>query len=336
MSVDPMRFDTIGIVGGGAFGTALAETLCRAGRDVVLWARNTAVVNEITASRTNTGYLPGVPLSASLRATTDIAIAASRSVVLLVTPVQQSRVVMAAMRPHLRPGTPVILCSKGIEQASGNRLADVLAEELPCAIPAVMSGPSFAHDVVRGLPVALTIATADKALGESLSTAIGYRYFRLYWSDDLIGVQIGGAVKNVLAIAAGILDGKGLGASAHAALVTRGFVELRRFAQVQGARSETLMGLSGLGDLLLTCGSAQSRNMSLGRALGQGTPLADILGTRKSVSEGVFTASAATALAAKLGIEMPVSEAVAAIVTGQLSVDAAIAGLLARPFKPED
>ncbi len=330
-----MNFDTIGIVGGGAFGTALAETLCRAGRDVVLWARNAEVVNEIMTSRTNATYLPGVPLSASLRATTDIGAATSRSVVLLVTPVQQSRVVMAAMRPHLTAGTPMVLCSKGIEQASGKMLTDVLAEELPLATAAILSGPSFAHEVVRGLPVALTIATAEAALGERLSTAIGYRMFRLYWSDDLIGVQIGGAIKNVLAIAAGILDGKGLGASAHAALVTRGFVELRRFAEAQGARPDTLMGLSGLGDLLLTCGSPLSRNMSLGRALGQGTPLADILGTRKSVSEGVFTATAATDLAAKLGIEMPVSEAVAAIVTGRMTVDAAINGLLARPFKPE-
>jgi glycerol-3-phosphate dehydrogenase (NAD(P)+) len=335
MSLDT-SFDTIGIVGGGAFGTALAETLCRAGRDVVLWARNRDVIAEITQKRTNGMYLPGVPLSAGLRATTDIAVAASRSVVLLVTPVQQSRGVMAAMWPHLRAGTPVILCSKGIEQSSGKMLADVLAEELPQAIAAVMSGPSFAHEVVRGLPVALTIATADAALGERLSTAIGYRFFRLYWSDDLTGVQIGGAIKNVLAIAAGILDGKGLGASAHAALVTRGFAELRRFAEAQGARPETLMGLSGLGDLLLTCGSPLSRNMSLGRALGQGTPLAEILGTRKTVSEGVFTATAASALAGKLGIEMPVSAAVAAIVTGRMTVDAAIDGLLARPFKPED
>ncbi len=331
-----MSFDTIGIVGGGAFGTALAETLCRAGRDVVLWARNAAVVDEIATRHTNSTYLPGVVLSDKLCATTDIAIAASRRVVLLVTPVQQSRTVMVAMRPHLMAGTPVVLCSKGIEQSTGRMLTSVLADTLPHAVPAVLSGPSFAHEVVRGLPVALTIATAEAALGEKLSAAIGYRYFRLYWSDDLIGVQIGGAVKNVLAIAAGILDGKNLGSSAHAALVTRGFAELRRFAEAQGARADTLMGLSGLGDVLLTCGSPVSRNMSLGRALGQGRPLAEILDTRKSVSEGVFTATAVVALAGKLGISMPVSEAVAAIVTGRVPVDAAINALLARPFKQED
>ncbi len=331
-----MSFDTIGIVGGGAFGTALAETLTRAGRDVVLWARNRDVVAEIESAGANSAYLPGVPLSASLRATTDIAAVASRSVVLLVTPVQHSRAVMAAMRPHVTAGTPIVLCSKGFEQATGRMLGDVLAEELPEAVPAVMSGPSFATDVVRGLPVALTIATADAELGRRLSVAIGYRLFRLYQSDDLIGTQIGGAVKNVLAIAAGILDGKALGASAHAALVTRGFVELRRYAEAHGARAETLMGLSGLGDLLLTCGSPQSRNMSLGRSLGQGLSLDAILGARKSVSEGVFTASAVSARARSLGIDMPVATAVADIVTGKSTVDAAIETLLARPFKPED
>lgn len=332
----PTRIETIGIIGGGAFGTALAETLCRAGRPVVLWARNPAVVREITEQRTNQAYLPGVSLSPALAATADIAVAAACDTVLLVTPAQQSRTVMRAMRPHLRPGTPVVLCAKGLEQATGKMLGDVLAEELPDAVAAVLSGPSFAQDVVRGLPVALTVATAEPARGEALSRSIGYRYFRLYWTDDLTGVQIGGAVKNVLAIAAGILDGKGLGASAHAALVTRGFAELRRFADAQGARAETMMGLSGLGDLLLTCGSAQSRNMSLGRALGQGKSLADILGSRTSVTEGVYTAAAVVARADAGGIDMPVCRAVAGIVAGDVGVDAAIQGLLDRPFKAED
>ena len=326
----------IGIIGGGAWGTALAETLCRAGHEVRLWARNPAVVAEINARHTNTGYLPGVSLDPALRATTDLAPIAGLGLVLIVTPAQQMRAVLDDMRGAVKPGTPLVICSKGIEQPTGKRLTEVLAETIPAAVPAVLSGPSFAHDVVRGLPAALTIATADPALGRHLAERIGDRLFRLYWNDDLTGVQLGGAVKNVLAIAAGILDGRGLGASAHAALVTRGFAELRRFAEDQGARADTLMGLSGLGDLLLTCGSVQSRNMSLGRALGQGTPLANILAARKSVSEGVHTATAVAAIAKARGLDLPVASAVAAIVAGRLTIDAAIDGLLARPFKAED
>ena len=275
-------------------------------------------------------------LNPALSATTDLATVATLDLVLLVTPAQQMRAVLAGMQTVVKPGTPVVICSKGIEQATGKVLSHVLAEMVPQAIPAVLSGPSFADDVVRGLPAALTIATDDAALGQRLAANIGDRLFRLYWSDDLTGVQLGGAVKNVLAIAAGILDGRGLGASAHAALVTRGFAELRRFAEDQGGRPATLMGLSGLGDLLLTCGSAQSRNMSLGRALGQGIPLADILAGRKSVSEGVHTATAVAAIAKARGLDLPVVSAVAAIVAGQITVDAAIEGLLARPFKAED
>jgi glycerol-3-phosphate dehydrogenase (NAD(P)+) len=199
----------------------------------------------------------------------------------------------------------------------------------------VLSGPSFAADVARGLPAALTLATADEALGQTLATALGYRGLRIYWSSDTIGVQLGGAVKNVLAIAAGIVDGKGLGASAHAALVTRGFAELRRFGAALGARADTLMGLSGLGDLLLTCGSPQSRNMSLGRALGQGQTLASVLGSRRSVAEGVFTAAAVAKVAADKGVDMPICQAVHAIVAGQLTVDAAIEALLSRPQRAE-
>jgi glycerol-3-phosphate dehydrogenase (NAD(P)+) len=211
-----------------------------------------------------------------------------------------------------------------------------MAQALPQAVPAVLSGPSFADDIVRGRPVALTLACADAALGEKLAGLIGDRLFRLYWSDDLVGTQLGGAVKNVLAIAAGILDGRKLGASAQAALVTRGFAELRRFAESHGARPATLMGLSGLGDLLLTCGSPQSRNMSLGRALGQGQSLAEILGARASVTEGVTTAVVVDRLARADGLDMPIASAVAAVLDGRLDIDGAIAALLARPFKPED
>jgi glycerol-3-phosphate dehydrogenase (NAD(P)+) len=215
-------------------------------------------------------------------------------------------------------------------------MGQVLSEALPEATLAVLSGPSFAADVARGLPAALTLATADAELGQRLAEAIGYRNFRLYWSDDLIGVQLGGAIKNVLAIAAGVVDGKALGASAHAALVTRGFAEMRRLGAALGARAETLAGLSGLGDLLLTCGSPQSRNMSLGRALGQGQKLDDVLGSRRSVAEGVYTAAAVVRVAGENAVEMPIAAAVQAIVTDALDVDTAIETLLARPFKAED
>lgn len=329
-------FRTVGIVGSGAWGTALGETLVRAGRDIRLYARNPAVVAEINGAHVNSAYLPDCPLDPRLVATGDIAAVARADVVLMVAPAQHTRAVAGELSKTLKPGTPVVLCSKGIEQTTGKLLVEVLADVLPQAVPAVLSGPSFADDVVRGLPVAVTLAAADAALGRALAEAIGYRNFRVYWSDDLIGVQLGGAVKNVLAIAAGILDGKKLGASAHAALVTRGFAELRRFGLAFGARAETLAGLSGLGDLLLTCGSAQSRNMSLGRALGQGQSLADILAGRRTVSEGVYTAQAVARIARERGLDMPISTAVAGIVTDKLSVDDAIEGLLTRPFKAED
>jgi glycerol-3-phosphate dehydrogenase (NAD(P)+) len=227
------------------------------------------------------------------------------------------------------------VCAKGLEQSTGKLMGEVLAEALPDATMACLSGPSFAADVARGLPAALTLACADADLGRRLAEAIGYRNFRLYWSDDLVGTQLGGALKNVLAIAAGIVDGRGLGASAHAALVTRGFAEMRRLGAALGARPETLAGLSGLGDLVLTCGSPQSRNMSLGRALGTGEKLADVLGARRSVAEGVYTAAAAVKVAGEHGIEMPIAAAVHAIVTGALDVDTAIDALLSRPFRPE-
>lgn len=229
----------------------------------------------------------------------------------------------------------MVLCAKGIEQTTGKLMGEVLSEELPEALLAVLSGPSFAADVARGLPAALTIACRDEALGKALAEKLGYKHFRLYWSNDTVGAELGGAVKNVLAIAAGIVDGKGLGPSAHAGMVTRGFAELRRLGDALGARPETLMGLSGLGDLILTCGSPQSRNMSLGRALGQGKSLQEILGTRRAVTEGIYTAAAVVRLARAKGIEMPIAEAVNAIVEGRLGVDDAIAALLSRPFKAE-
>ena len=330
-----MNFNSVGVIGGGAWGTALAQTLRLAGREARLWVREAEVVEEINARHVNAAFLPGVPLDPALTATGDLAEIAAQDVVLMVAPAQHVRTVAGALAGHLPAGKPVVICAKGLEQATGKLLGQVLSEALPKATLAVLSGPSFAAEVARGLPAALTLAAADETLGQTLATALGCRHLRIYWSGDVVGVQLGGAVKNVLAIAAGIVEGRGLGASAHAALVTRGFAELRRFGDALGAKAETLMGLSGLGDLLLTCGSPQSRNMSLGRALGQGQTLQAVLGSRRSVAEGVYTAAAVTRVAAEKGIDMPICRAVHAIVEGQISIDAAIEALLSRPQRAE-
>ncbi len=331
-----MTLNSFGVIGGGAWGTALAQTLRLARRDVVLWARETETVDDINVRHVNRAFLPGIDLDPALRATNFIADVARCDAVLMVAPAQHVRGVAAELSPHMRDGQALVLCAKGLEQASGRLLSDVASEALPQATLAVLSGPSFAADVARGLPAALTLACHNEATGKQLAEAIGYKHFRLYWSSDITGVELGGAVKNVLAIAAGIVDGKGLGASAHAALVTRGFAELRRLGEALGAKPETMMGLSGLGDLLLTCGSPQSRNMSLGRALGQGQHLHDVLGSRVAVTEGVYTAAAVAGLARKHRLDMPISQAVHAILEGRISIDEAIVTLMQRPLKAED
>ena len=327
----------IAVLGGGAWGTALAQTQCLSGRETVLWARSMATVNDINERHANETYLPGVKLALSLKATHSLAEAlAGSDIVLVVTPAQATRVTLAAMRPLIGPSAQVLLCAKGLEQSSGLRLSTIAAEILPSHPVAVLSGPGFAAEVVRGLPTAVTLASADATLGAELAQRLGSQSFRIYWTADITGVEIGGAVKNVLAIAAGILDGRQLGASAHAALVTRGFAELRRFAAAAGADPATLMGLSGLGDLMLTCSSPMSRNMSLGRALGQGRPLAEVLAGRRSVAEGVATSVAVAREARRQDIDMPIAMAVSAILAGTLHIDEAIAALLSRPFKAED
>lgn len=329
------NFHSAGIIGAGAWGTALAQTLRRAGRDVVLWAYEFETVDEINSHHTNRVYLPGVTLDPAIVATGKIAEAAACDVVLLVVPSLFVRQVAADLAPHVMDGKPVVICTKGFEEATGQLMSDLLAEVLPGASPAVLSGPSFANEVARNLPAALTLACADQTLGLALIQALGHKNFRLYWTDDVIGTQVGGAVKNVLAIAAGIVDGRRFGANAHAAITTRGFAELARFGAKMGAKFETLTGLSGLGDLILTCSNAQSRNMSLGQALGQGKTLEATLGARKSVSEGVHTVAAVMAMADKLGVEMPICKAVKAIITGASNVDEAIDAVLSRPFRPE-
>lgn len=331
-----MTLETIAVLGGGAWGTALAQAQARHGETIRLWARNAEAVHEINQTHTNNGYLPGYPLSPHIAATTSLATAVASDIVLMAAPAQQARTVARQLKPLLQSGQVLVNCAKGIEQDSGRLLGAVFAEELPGVRTAVLSGPGFASDIARGLPAALTLACRDEDLGRALAERLSRPEFRLYWSSDTTGVELGGAVKNVLGIAAGILDGKKLGGSAHAALVSRGFAELRRLGEAMGARADTLMGLSGLGDLILTCGSAQSRNMSLGRALGEGQPLPAILSGRRAVTEGIYTAKAVKRLAREHGIEMPICRAVNDVLDGALTVDSAIKGLLQRPLKAED
>lgn len=331
-----LQIRSISVVGGGAWGTALAQTLSHGGTAVTLWAREPEVVDDINARHVNRTFLPGVDLNPAIRATGDLMSVAHADAILTVVPAQHLRGVMAKLATQIAFDTPVILCAKGIEQSTGRFMGDVLEEVAPHVLRVVLSGPSFAADVARGLPSALTLACRNETVGRALAATLSSRQMRLYWSSDVLGAELGGAVKNVLAIAAGIVAGRGLGASAHAALVTRGFAELRRFGEALGARPETLLGLSGLGDLILTCGSPQSRNMSLGRALGEGRTLAEILGARAAVTEGIYTCKALVRLAHDHGIDMPIAEAVNDIIEGRLMVDEAITALMQRPLKAED
>ena len=324
-----------GVIGGGAWGTALAQVCARAGLDVRLWAREAEVVQQIEQTRENRLFLPGVTLDSRITVTGDLAPLAEVDVVLAVAPAQHLRAALAAFGQHARAGLPIVLCAKGIEQGSLKLMTQVLAETLPGAAPAVLSGPSFAGEVARGLPTAVTLACPDPELGPQLLQAIASPAFRPYLSDDMIGAEIGGSVKNVLAIACGVVEGRGLGRSAHAALITRGFAELTRLAVALGGRAETVAGLCGLGDLVLTCSSPQSRNYSVGLALGRGESLEQALAGKLSVAEGVASAPAVRALSARLGADTPISTAVAAILAGETGIDAAIESLLARPLKTE-
>lgn len=332
------NFKRIGVLGAGAWGTALAASLYQKAEqsdiDIPVWALEPEVADRLSAGDGNPTYLASIDLP-PMQASADIAHLAGCDAVLAVVPAQFARRTLSDLAPHLAPGTPVLLCAKGIERTSLSFMTDVLAEAIPQAIPAVLSGPSFAADVSRGLPTAVTLACKDEALGKALMDAIGQPAFRPYWTNDLIGAEVGGAVKNVLAIACGIVEGLALGKSAHAALIARGFAEMTRLGVALGGRPETLSGLCGLGDLVLTCSSPQSRNMSFGLALGQGRSSEDILAERNAVTEGHATAPALVALSHKHGIEMPISEAVHGILSEQVTVREAMTALLARPYKGE-
>ena len=324
-----------GVIGAGAWGTALARVCAAAGLPVTLWAREAEVVAQITADRENRLFLPGVKLDPQIAVTGDMAALKGCDMVLAVAPAQHLRPLLAAFAPHRRADLPVVLCAKGVESPSLKLMTEVARESLGEAPLAVLSGPSFAAEVAKGLPTAVTLACPDEVLGRALIEAIAGPTFRPYLSDDMIGAEIGGSVKNVLAIGCGIVEGRGLGRSAHAALITRGFAELTRLAVALGGRAETVAGLCGLGDLVLTCSSPQSRNYSVGLALGAGETLEEALAGKVSVAEGVASAPAVHGLAARLGVETPICSAVAAILAGEIGVDAAIEGLLSRPLKKE-
>lgn len=321
----------IGIIGAGAYGTALACVMRRGGNEVVLWAREAEVAESVNHKAENTLFLQGVHLPPGIRATTELAQAAAAEILLLAPPAQHMRSVTAQLRPHLAPGTPIVTCSKGIERGTCALMSQVLADALPHARLAVLSGPSFAADIALDLPAGATLACADLALGEHLAKAVGTPRFRLYLSDDVTGTLLGGALKNVMAIACGIALGKKLGDSARATLIARGLNEAARLGLAMGARLETFLGLSGAGDFNLSCNSPRSRNMSLGIALGEGQALAEILAARRTVQEGVHSAESVAALARRYSIDMPIAHAVEAVLNQGASVDQAIAELLAHP-----
>jgi glycerol-3-phosphate dehydrogenase (NAD(P)+) len=329
-----MTFEHIAVVGGGAWGTALASAITRAGRAVLLATRDRAGA-EILIARRESPRLPGLRLDERIGIAPAGPEIGRYDAVLLAVPSQHLRAAAGVIAPFLRPGTPVIACSKGIERGTQKFMTEVIAQSMPGAVPAILSGPSFAQDVARGLPTAVTLATSDEKLASALANALGSPTFRPYHSTDVRGVEFGGAAKNVLAIAAGVVTGRGLGASAAAALITRGFAELFRFGKVLGAQPETLTGLSGLGDLILTCSSAQSRNYSFGIALGQGRP-PDLASVGGKLAEGFFTAPALVEMAQARAVETPIASAIADILARRASVDDAIEKLLTRPFRAED
>jgi glycerol-3-phosphate dehydrogenase (NAD(P)+) len=329
-----MTFERIAVLGGGAWGTALANVTARAGRAVTLWEHDAANATELAEKR-ESRFLRGVRIEDSIAVTRDLAQAARAEAILLVVPAQAMRSVVKALDAAIALRTPVIACAKGIEHGTHKFMTEVIAECAPNATPAILSGPSFAADVARGLPTAVTLAASEESVAAELAKALASRTFRPYQSTDVRGVEVGGAAKNVLAIASGIVTGRGLGASAAAALTTRGFVELVRFGRALGAKTETMMGLSGLGDLILTCSSPQSRNFRFGVNLGEGRAVQDIHATT-GLAEGAFTAPVLLEMARERGVDMPISSAVAAMLTGAMSVDQAIESLLTRPLRAED
>ncbi|MBB6260874.1 glycerol-3-phosphate dehydrogenase (NAD(P)+) [Paenochrobactrum gallinarii] len=322
----------VAVLGGGAWGTALAVMAANNGHQTMLYARDAATVEDVNRNHQNQRYLGDIVLPASVHASSEAAeVLSGADIVLSVIPAQAMGAALAEMAELIPQSAPLVLCAKGIERSTGRLMSEVVSEVLPTHQLASLSGPSFATDVARGLPTAVTIASKNIAIADQVSVALSGAAFRCYSTDDLTGVEIGGSLKNVLALAAGAAIGRGLGASAQAALVTRGFVELRRIGHKMGARAETIMGLSGLGDLMLTCSSPQSRNYSYGMALGAGEDL-----SRRPLAEGVATAPIAAELCLKYQIAAPIIDATAALLAGEITIDDAVTALINRPLKIED
>lgn len=326
---------TIGVIGAGAWGTALAQSFARNGKPVALWARDAALADDINLTRQNRKYLPGLQLHPDIKATTDLSAVCQCNIVVPVVPAQHLRSILQLARADIGNDKPVIICAKGIEIETGRLMSDIAGDLLPTAMIGILSGPNFAHEVAQGLPAAATLASIYHTRLIKVRDELASKTLRLYASNDVIGTEVGGAVKNVIAIICGIVAGKNLGENARAAVVTRGLHEMARLAEGLGGKRETLMGLSGIGDLLLTCSSMKSRNFSLGHALGQGESLPRILQARAGVTEGIPTAQAVVALAERLRIEMPLTSAVHQVLQGHMSVDDAVHQLLDRPLGHE-
>jgi glycerol-3-phosphate dehydrogenase (NAD(P)+) len=322
----------LAVIGGGAWGTALAQVAAAGGRETLLWALEPEVVQAVNERHENSVFLPGLTLDEAIRATSDLGELHGCDAWLVVTPAQHMRSVLEQAGDCRKP---LVLCAKGIEEKSGELLHKVAQEACPSAQVAVLSGPTFAHEVAKGLPTAVTLAASDADLAQQLRDRIALPTFRIYLSDDVAGAEIGGAVKNVLAIACGVVEGKGLGQNARAALIGRGFAEMTRFGLAFGAKRETLAGLSGLGDLVLTCSSTSSRNYSLGKGIGEGRSAAELMANRKTVAEGAFTAAVLARLAKEKGIDMPIVDAVDALIGGRANVDEVLEALLTRPPRAE-
>ena len=323
----------LGVIGGGAWGTALAQVASTGGRETLLWALEPEVVGAVNSRHENSLYLAGVPLNPEIRATADLGDLESCDALIMVTPAQHMRSVLERAPVG---GRPLLLCSKGIEERTGKLLHEVANEVCPSSPVAVLSGPTFAHEVAAGLPTAVTLACGDRDLGEKLRARINLVHFRTYRTDDVAGAEAGGAVKNVLAIACGIVEGKRFGQNARAALIARGFAEMTRFGVAMGGRRETLAGLSGLGDLVLTCSSTSSRNFSLGKAIGEGGKVGELVRDRRTVAEGAHTAPVVQRIALERGIDMPIVGAVVELLSGQVDIDELLATLLNRPPRDEE
>ncbi len=326
---------SIGVIGGGAWGTALAQALCAGGKQVQFWAREQEVVDSVNNKNENTAFLPGVKLDPKLTATSDLKAISKNEILLIVTPAQFVRSTLESLKSTLNPQTPIVICSKGIELDTGLLLSQVAEQVVPGQPIAVLTGPSFASEIARGLPSAVTLAAENADLRQDLQENLGVKHFRPYVVDDMVGTQLASAIKNVIAIACGIVMGRKLGESARAALLTRGVAEIARLTVAMGGKRDTLLGMCGIGDLMLTCSSMQSRNYSLGVALGEGKTMEEVLKTRNSITEGIYTAKATLSLAKKNAVDMPITEAVNKTLNEGLSIDEAIEEMLNRPFKYE-